>query len=46
MRNAVAAHEQIMVGLRSGQQDLNYAPRPVIRWVVGPVRGASAEPNG
>lgn len=46
VRNAVAAHEQIMVGLRSGQRDLNYAPRSANRWVVGPVRGSSAEPNG
>lgn len=45
-RNAVATHEQIMVGLRSGQRDLNYAPRPAIRWVVGLVRGSSTEPNG
>lgn len=45
-RNAVATHEQIMVGLRFGQRDLNYVPRAAIRWVVGSVRGASAEPNG
>ncbi len=35
-----------MVGLRFGQQDLNYVPSAAIRWVVGSVRGASTEPNG
>ncbi|MFF6785328.1 hypothetical protein [Streptomyces sp. NPDC012510] len=44
--NPVATQEQGMVGLRCGQQDLNYVPRAAIRWVVGPARGSSTQPNG